>query len=156
MIRFSCDIYARLPVPHQIRDRFLRCSSRRYSGPRDRKGNWPRPRPRVSAVTWLALSASLLLSDHLDWRSSSRRSHHGDLFAFSSLDDPCSSKVAQWQISKSHLDRRLPNRLLLWFLPHVLGCTYPNGNLSCSTNIRLGTECPGRVFDLPYPYSDTG
>ena len=43
-------------------------------------------------------------------RPSSRRSHHGNLFSFSSLDYPCSSNAAQWQISKSHLDRRLPNR----------------------------------------------
>jgi hypothetical protein len=46
----SCDIYARLSVPHQICDQFLRCSSRGNSGPRDRKRNWPHYRPRDSAV----------------------------------------------------------------------------------------------------------
>ena len=153
---FSCDIYAPLSVPHRIRDRILHCPSREYSGSWDRKRNWLRCRPRDSAVNWLALPASLFLSGHLDWRPSSRWSHHGDLFAFSSLDDPCSSNPAQWQISESHLDRRLQNRLLLWFLPHVLGCTYPNGDLSCLTDIQFGTECAGRVFRLRYSYPDTG
>jgi hypothetical protein len=158
MLRFSesCDIYTRLSVPPQFRDQFLRCSSRGYSGPRDRKRNWPRYRPRDSAVNWFALSESLFLSGHVDRRPSPRRSHHGDLFSFSSPDNPCSSNVAQWQISKSHLDRRLPNRLLLWFLPHVLDCTYPISNLSCPTDIRFGTECPGRVFRLLHSYPDTG
>jgi hypothetical protein len=156
ILRFCCDIYTRLSVPHHIRDQFLRCSSRGYSGPRDRKRNWPRCRPRDFAVNWFALSESLFLSVHLDWCPSSRRSHHGDLFPFSSLDDSCSSNVAQWQISKSHLDRRLPHRLLLWFLPHVLGCTYPISNLSCPTDIQLGTECIGRVFRLRDSYPDTG
>jgi hypothetical protein len=156
VLRSSRDIYARLPVPHQIRDQFLRCSSRGCSSPRDRKRNWPRYRPRDSAVNWLTLSESLFLSVHLDWRPSSRRSHHGDLFSVSSLDDPCSSNAAQWQIGESHLDRRLPNRLLLWFLPHVLDCTYPIGNLSCPTDIQLGTECPGRVFRHLPSYPDTG
>jgi hypothetical protein len=152
----SCDIYTRLSVPHQICDQFLRCSSRGNSGTRDRKRNWPRYRPRDSAVNWFALSESLFLSGHVDRRPSSRRSHHGDLFSFSSLDDPCSSNTAQRQISKSHLDGRLPNRLLLWFLPHVLGCTYPNGDLSCPTDIHLGTECSGRVYRLLYSHPNTG
>ena len=156
MLRFFCDINARLLVPHQIRNQFLCCSSRGYSGTWGRKRNWPRYRPRDSAVHWLILSESLLLSGQFDWRPSSRRSHHGDLFSFSSVDDSCSSNVAQWQISKSHLDGRLPHRLLLWVLPHVLGCTYPINNLSCSTDIEFGTECSGRVFGLRYSYPDTG
>jgi len=156
MPRFSCDIYARLSVPHQIRDQLLHCSSRGYPGPWHRKRNWPRHCPRDFAVSCVALSASLFLSGHLDWRPSPRRSHHGDLFAFSSLDDSCSSNIAQWQIGKSHLDGRLPNRLLLWFLPHVLGCTHPNGDLSCPTDIQFGTECPGRVFRFLHSHPDTG
>ena len=156
MLRFFCNIHARLSVPHQIRDQILRCSSRGYSGPWDRKRNWPRYRPRDFAVNWFALSESLFLSRCLDWRPSSRRSHHGDLFSFSSLDYPCSSNAAQWTISKSHLNRRLPNRLLLWFLPHVLGRTYPNSNLSCSTDIQFGTECPGRIFRLLYSHPSAG
>ncbi len=92
----SSGIYAPLSVPHHVRDQFLHCSSRRYSGTRRRKRNWPCYRPRDFAVNWLALSESLFLSGHLDWRPSSRRSHHSHLFAFSSLDDPCSSDTAQW------------------------------------------------------------
>ena len=91
---FSCDIYIRLSVPHRIRDQFLQCSSRRYSGPRPRKRNWPCHRPRDFTVNCLTLSASLLISGHLDWRPSSRRPHHGGLFAFSPLDDSCSSNAA--------------------------------------------------------------
>ena len=156
MVCFFCNIYARLSVPHQIRDHFVYCSSRGYPGPRDRKRNWARSCPRDFANNCLALSASLFLSVHLDWRSSSRRSHHGDLFAFSSIDDPCSSNAAQWQISKSHLDRRLPNRLLLWFLSHVLGFANPNGDLSCLTDIHFGTECSRRIFCVLYSYPGAG
>jgi len=142
--------------PHHVHHQFLRRPSRGSTGTRHRQGNRPRNRSLDSAVDFLALSKSLLLSKHVIRCPTSRWPHHGNLFAFPSPDYSCTGNVAQWQISQSHLYRCLSDRLLLWLLPHVLDCAHPNGDLSRFAHSQLGAERTGGVLRLRSSHSDTG
>ena len=142
-------------VPHQVYHHFLRRPPRGSTGTRGRQGNRPRSRPHGSTSYFLALSKSLLLSKHVIGRLTPGWSHHGDLFALPSLDHSCTGNVAQWQINQSHLYRRLSDRLLLWLLPYVLDCTYPDCGLSRFAHREFGAERAGRILRLrsSHPYT---
>lgn len=142
--------------PHHVHHHFLRRPSRGSTGTWHRQGSRSRNRSLDSAVDFLALSKSLLLSKHVVRCPTPWWSHHGDLFALPSPNYSCPGNFAQWQISQSHLYRCLSDRLLLWLLPHVLVCAHPNGDLSRFAHSQPGAERAGRVLRLRGSHSHTG
>jgi hypothetical protein len=151
----SSDPCSRLSVPYQICDRFQPRSSRWITCSRHWAGNCSGYSPSDFATFGLALSKPFLLSLKLVWGSYPRRPHHCYLFTLSTSHHQCSGKVVYRQINQSHLDRRLPDRLLLWILSHVLVGSYPIVHLSCPTDCQPWPECSGRLCRLHPPHPDT-
>ena len=133
----SCGIYARLSAPHQVRVTDSAYIARRegIQAPGIGKGIG-----FAIALMILQLIGSLC-QHHFFYRSTST----GVLLRGGLITAIYSRSLRLTTRARAILPNgRLVNhistdvsriRLLLWFLPHVLGCTYPNGDLSRPTDI---------------------